>query len=335
MLMTFARPIGPAAAPPARRARSVRRTSTMLMSWPGGLGTPLHLDGRCRDLLTLDADTHHALDQAEVHARFGPDRTIEAISAVPDVETIAQLIGARGGANLRSAIDEAVPDHQAAGSPLYLLLDDLAGSSLIAGFAWFKWADRFPEFEARRRLIPPRSMQGICSGFRPGSSALLADGTMSGIAHQVQPVPSLADPKDLVGWHELDEHPEIAMRRARRIDVWIEDDTIQIDAMFRDSCWVPDGSEVAVHEYELHATADPSTEGMTSVEAIPRVLPYDECPGAAANATWLVGAPLRGLRSEVLERIRLTDCCTHLNDALRAFAEVPVLVSGLPSEDRR
>ena len=38
----------------------------------------------------------------------------------------------------------------------------------------------------------------------------------------------------------------------------------------------------------------------------------------------------RYLRAEVLRRIRGTDCCTHLNDALRSLAEVPVLAATLP-----
>ena len=45
-------PRNPAAKPPVRRPGSVRRTSTMLMTWPGGFGTQLRLDGRARDLLT-------------------------------------------------------------------------------------------------------------------------------------------------------------------------------------------------------------------------------------------------------------------------------------------
>ena len=39
---------------------------------------------------------------------------------------------------------------------------------------------------------------------------------------------------------------------------------------------------------------------------------------------------MRELRTEVLDRIQNTDCCTHLNDALRALAEVPVLAASLP-----
>jgi hypothetical protein len=35
------------------------------------------------------------------------------------------------------------------------------------------------------------------------------------------------------------------------------------------------------------------------------------------------------LRSETLDRLQGTDCCTHLNDALRSLAEVPILATGL------
>ena len=50
-----------------------------------------------------------------------------------------------------------------------------------------------------------------------------------------------------------------------------------------------------------------------------------------ANASWMAGTELRAMRTEVLERLRATDCCTHLNDGLRSLAEVPVLATSLPS----
>ena len=68
------------------------------------------------------------------------------------------------------------------------------------------------------------------------------------------------------------------------------------------------------------------------MDALPRVLPYVECPLAATNAEWLVGTPLALLRREVLDRLRGEDCCTHLNDALRALAEVPVLAGALDQD---
>ena len=197
---------------------------------------------------------------------------------------------------------------------------------MIAGFAYFRWAHEIPDFAELRRRMPKRVMEGICSGFRPGATSLLADGTQSGIEHNVADVGPLADPDDPLSWHELAAHPPVAMRRARRIDVWADGAELAIDAMFRDSCWDPGGAEIAVHEYELIATADLSGGTLTSMTARPRVLPYASCPGAAPNASWLVGTSMRTLRREVLERLRGTDCCTHLNDALRALADVAALL---------
>ena len=99
--------------------------------------------------------------------------------------------------------------------------------------------------------------------------------------------------------------------------------------MFRDSCWDPDGSEVVIHEYQISRHRDYSEGTLMTVDAMPRVLPYVECPGAAPNASWMAGTSLRDLRTAVLQRLRATDCCTHLNDGLRSLAEVPVLAAAL------
>ena len=62
---------------------------------------------------------------------------------------------------------------------MYLLLDDLAGASLIAGFVWIQWRDQLRELGQLRSAVPARTMRGICSGFRPGASTLNPDGTPS------------------------------------------------------------------------------------------------------------------------------------------------------------
>jgi hypothetical protein len=121
------------------------------------------------------------------------------------------------------------------------------------------------------------------------------------------------------------------MRRARRIDVRLGGGVIEIDSMFQDSCTEPSGGRMAVHEYRLEATADPVSGELLSLRAEPRVLPYNECPLAAGNTGTLLGTPLAELRTVVLEQFKGTKGCTHLNDALRALAEVPVLVQPLLS----
>ncbi len=323
-------PSDPVVAPPVRPPGSVRRTSTVLMFWPDGLGTDLHLKGRARDLLTPERGDPVVVNHSDLHAVTGRERDIRRIEADPEPADLKRLVGSRAGANLRSAIAQELPDEVAHGTPLYLLLDDLAGSTLISGFAFLRWADHVPMIRNRVTNAPRRIMRDICSGFRDGASSLLSDGSISGLRQNTARPGPLADPADPLGWHVLDDPPQIAMRRARRIDVWDEDGVLGIDAMFRDSCWDPDGAEVVVHEYQITGRANRATGTLLSVDALPRVLPYVECPGAAPNASWMAGTDLRAMRTEVLQRLRATDCCTHLNDGLRSLAEVPVLAASLP-----
>jgi hypothetical protein len=314
------------------------------MSWPDGPGTQMRMLGRARDLRTLADGTSIVLAYDTIAAGIGHDRTIQDITVDPDRPGIGQLVGARGGGGLRTAIDEAVPDDRRGHTPLALLLDDIAGASLVGGFAWSRHRDDWygsarpsapvPVAPVSAGSVPVavaqpvqrRMMLGICAGFRPGSGALNPDGTPIGGGHNVARVAPLTDPDDPVGWHPLAPLDPVGMRRARRMDVWREGDEYRIDAHFRDSCSDPDLVEVAVHEYLIEATVDAGTGTVTRLVAHPRVLPYAECPAAAPNVEWLVGQSLADLRFRVLEILRGPDCCTHLNDALRALADVASLV---------
>lgn len=319
---------GPAGPAPLRRPGSVRRTSTIDMRWPAGPGTQLRLTGRARDLLT-PADESAPVVLAEDTMTVGVHpmtRTIEDISAHPSRSALSALVGARGGGNSRALLAEVMTGEAEAGTPLYLMLDDIAGASLIAGFAYSRWIPR-PQLELATASAPKRNMEGICTGFQPGSGALMPDGS-SNWNHQVRPVGPLVRADDPLGWHDLEKITEISMRRARRIDVAVGD-VLEIDSMFQDSSTVPEGGRVAVHEYLVRATADPVTGELLSLAADPRVLPYNECPLASAAVGAIVGTPLRELRAAVLEKFPGTAGCTHLNDAMRALAEVPALVASL------
>jgi hypothetical protein len=318
---------GPAEATPPRRPGSVRRTATIDMRWPAGWGTQMRLLGRARDLLTPAAGAPaRILAEDVLHVGAAPDRTIEDIRAVPDRPALQQLIGARGGGRLRGQLALVVPDEREA--PLYLLLDDLSGATLVGGFAFSQWPSAFELIQAGKPKTL-RRMEGICTGFQPGASSLNSDGT-SRFSHDVRPVQPVQRECDPVSWHELPDVAEISMRRARRIDVSLTD-VIEIDSFFQDSATTPEGSRKAVHEYVLRATADPATQRLLSVTADPRVLPYQECPMAVANVGRMVGTPLTELRTAVLSELKGVDGCTHLNDALRALAEVPVLLRPLRS----
>jgi hypothetical protein len=86
---------------------------------------------------------------------------------------------------------------------------------------------------------------------------------------------------------------------------------------------------VAIHEYVLRATADPKTLTLLTVSPEARILPFRECPSAVNTASAVLGTPLGELRTTVLQRLARTEGCTHLNDALRALAEVPILLAQL------
>ena len=285
------------------------------------------LDGRARDLVTPAGGVPWVAAEDRLHAVATPDRTIEQIWSEPERD-LTGLVGARAGARLRAALLSAVPEERRGGTPLYLLLDDLAGASLVGGFAFTQWPEAWPEHwrNDRERAFRGRKMSGVCVGFGPGSSALTESGEARPVDN-IRAVEPLVDPGDPLGWHDLVERDGVSMRRARRTDAWDHDGLIEIDAMFQDSCTTPSGGRVAVHEYQVRAQARPGTYELVSLTALPRILPFGECPAAVTRVAELVGTPLPELRDAVIARLHTTNGCTHLNDELRALAEVPAMLA--------
>jgi len=323
------RVLGPAIPTPARRPGSVRRTSTIDAIWPDGAGTPMHLIGRSRDLLTpADGSDAAVLIEDTIQAVVEPDRTTIELSCSPPRVDLQPLVGVKGGGGSRTRVVQLLPEEVEAGTPLYLLLDDLSGATLVSGFAYTHWRDKGEGYdltspEAKARKI---SMEGICAGFQKGASALGVDGNPPAV-HAIQPVPIVTREDDPLAWHQLYEVTDVSARRSRRIDVWREDGEVVIDAFFQDAGTSPAGPRIAVHEYTIQARMDAMTGLVTSIAAIPQVLPFAECPLASVNVGRLVGQPLRRFRSLVNELLPGIDGCTHMNDALRALAEVPVLAA--------
>jgi hypothetical protein len=138
--------------------------------------------------------------------------------------------------------------------------------------------------------------------------------------------PRLLRADDPDAWHALPEPAPRTVRRRRRIDVTTVGNALHVDAMFRDSHFDDDIVESVVHEYSLRATIDPVTLTITDAEATPRVLPYVECPSAAASTTRLVGLALDAVRDRVRSEFVGTSTCTHLNDLLRSLEDVRGMV---------
>jgi len=318
------RSAGPA---PLRVPGSVRRTSSIDVSWPRGRGENARLVGRARDIVT-PASGGAPIVQAEdsFEAILQPDRTIVAIEAQPARPALSRLVGERGGGGLRQKLEEVVPEERRNATPLYLILDDISGASLVSGWAWSQWDPNWLEtaraamkgFDLEKAF---KSREGICIGFTPGSSAFQPDRDRSGA-----PAPDLRHPQDPDGWHVFTaQNGAVGLRRARRIDIRM-DDHLVIDAAFQDSATSPAGGRRAVHEYTLVVAADPKSLRVLSIEAVPHVLPHAECPSATLNVRRLLDTPLPALREKVLSELRGTAGCTHLNDAFRALADVPMLV---------
>lgn len=308
---------------PVRRPSSLRRTSSIDVTWPEGRGAPGQFAGRGRDAWTAGGELQ-VLDSAGFDAVVTMDRKLLSLSTMP-ARPVRHLAGSRAGGGFRALVREALPEEYAEGALLYLLLDDLSGAALVSGWAW---SLRDPGWQAsvREAMTNPQlraafpDRRGICTGFSEGSSAFDPDTDRSGT-----PTTALVNPADPEGWHPMPESGGAAMRRARRMDIWREDD-IRIEAAFQDSATMLSGGRAVVHEYVLALRAEPESFRITEIKAEPKVLPFVECPAAAAKAQVLVGAKLPELREAVLEQLRGTAGCTHLNDALRALADVPALL---------
>lgn len=66
-------------------------------------------------------------------------------------------------------------------------------------------------------------------------------------------------------------------------------------------------------------------------EATARVLPFVECPQAAASATRLAVMKVLPIRPQVRAELLGPTTCTHLNDTLREIEDIVALAPLLPS----
>lgn len=318
---------------PARPADSVRRTSSIDVSWPEGDQGERLFVGRVRDYRTPPGGgAGTVLEEGEFRAMLAQDKTITSITATPPLPGIDQLVGVRGGNHLRLFIKERMPELIARGAPIYLALDDISGTALVSAFAWSQWHENWAERlrasmkpEEFERLMADRV--NICWGLQEGNSGVSPDGPPRNVAEA--DAGELRNPADPRGWHELPETDGPGFRRARRIDVTLDAGVLRVASSFQDSAKRRDGGRVAIHEYNLSLTADPETLEILTLVAEPRILPFSECPGAVHNIRRLIGSRISDIRDEVLAQLRGPEGCTHLNDALRALAEVPKLAAYL------
>ena len=319
---------------PLRRPGSIRRTTSIDSEWPDGHGMPWIMTGLARDLLTPFTGGPEELASGSFRIRTSTRREIMEIEATPQHRGSPALIGVRAGGASRARLTELLSD--VTGTPLFQILDDFAGASLVANWVWSRWPELGTKTAATSELQSTAGKQGVmvnvCTGFAPGSSALNEDGSVNLLAQTVSTVGPLEHPEDAIGWHAMPCHEGLFARRARRIDVWREGDLIHVDAGFQDSGSTPDHALAAVHEYRVYAEIEEASGTLVTIQALPLILPYRECPGASVKIGRLVGKNVAEFRATVPTELASTLGCTHLNDVARGLADVPALASQLPRD---
>ena len=324
----LAGPHDPEVSSPARRPGSIRRTTSIDSARPDGVHGVTVLDARARDVRTDDDGAIEVLGTDGFRAEVDPTWTIRSITG--DEPGLAALVdaGIRGG--FRALVDRELPDHAAQHSPLHLLLDDLPGAILVAGYAGQRVDDGVMAAMVRDASDMIFGQADICAGWAADASILTIYSATREVPVPLGPIaPELIPPDDADAWHAMDPLGPHGMRRRRRLDLgpWEPDGhTRNFDAHFRDSHLDEHGVETALHEYTVRGRLDGVERRITAIEAHARVLPWVECPSAVASAQRLVGAPLAGLRADVRRDFVGVSTCTHLNDTLRSLEDLETLL---------
>ena len=295
---------------------ALRRTST-IDTHPAGTGRS-DVDLRARDAVGRGPGTGDVLGRVGVRAHLA-ERVIEDIAADPQDDRLVQLAGSRVGPGFRATVGTLIPDEVARAGLLHLLLDDWVGAALVSGYA-VQHAAITLGIEEKLPAGTADHMAGICAGFAEDASLVpyaKRNGTIPSVHGPVAPA---LDPD---GIHSVEPLRPHGMRRFRRLDLTPNGD---VDAHFRDSHVDGAGVETIVHEYTVEGSIDASTRTVTSVAASVRVLPWQECPGAIGSAARIRGMTLSEMRDRVRGEFVGTTTCTHLNDTLRAVADLDALL---------
>ena len=308
---------------PARRPGSARRTSSIDMTRADGTLDPVHLEGRARDMWTGPNGTVSVLAEATLSATIElVARVVRHVEVSPPVEAVAHLSGAPAMSGFRAAADKAAPELRACRDLRYTLLDDVPVATLISGHA-LSASGVLGEY-TRSGYLPVADQ---CAGFATGGLLMTSFEAGDPVVVTGPEAPDLDHDEDELAWHPLTPLPIHGMRRRRRIDVCAEGSgRVGIDAMFRDTYVRTDGVETIIHEYTLAATVDPGSGVIVDSRATPRVLPWQECPGAVASAERITGMTLSELHFRVRQELFGTSTCTHLNDLLRSVADAEALI---------
>jgi hypothetical protein len=298
---------------------------------PEGLDGPVTIVASGRDLHTFRSGAGRVLDAVRLDARIDFSAgIITGISATPSEPRLSDLTGAQAFGGFRARVHEVIPEERGSGSVRYQLLDDLPIALMLSARA-LRAAGR----GLKKMGVRQESPIDICAGWIAGGTADVGT-TDDGPPLDLGPVASpLTRPDDDLAWHDFGTLPTHSTRRHRRIDVWQDGDTVEVDCFFRDSFTPGDGVETVVHQYRVHGAVDPETSQFLTCAAEAGRLPYPECPNALASVDRIVGADVTGLRHQVRRSFVGPSTCTHLNDTLRSLQDVASLIQILRSAQFR
>ncbi|MFA5883379.1 MAG: DUF2889 domain-containing protein [Acidimicrobiia bacterium] len=324
---SVAGPHNPVLPAPSRTPGSVRRTSTIDTSRPAGIMGPPDIDARVRDLWTTPDGSATVVAEASIAAHLnGPAHELVTIASTPEVPGLQALVGVVVGPGFRAKVDRVAPELRGTGAPLYLLLDDMPGATLVSGYSMLR-AGMIGEI-VHDEYLDARG--DLCAGWAVDASMM---GLIKQTGHNPVPFGPEAPPveraDDPLAFHAMEPLAPFGMRRLRRLDVMTPSAPgapYPADVFFRDSHVDADGVETIVHEYSVAVTVDGPSRTVVSIDANADVLPWQECPAAIGSAARLVGMPLADLRPWVRETFVGTSTCTHLNDVLRGLADLGHLI---------
>lgn len=300
--MNVPAPASPTDAVPPQAPGVVRRTSHIdVRRGPAGL-----------EVIAAAQDVGVRLrSAARLQARVADDRTVTWLEVEPAAD-LSLLVGVRAASGFRAAVREVVP-----GGVLAQLLDDLPIAVLLAPYVALR-AGTIDVPDGWRASVG--HMRDYCSGWAGDATMFRSIDAGGGLP----PMPFVPAPA-------LDIGPPLevgVLRRARRLDVHPADagGGRVVTAWFRDSCRGAQDGEGVLHEYEVRLAIGPAGV-VQEVEVTPRVLPWAECPRAAASGERLVGHLLASAAQAVVPSFAGTETCTHLNDLLRSLSGVTALTA--------
>lgn len=301
---------------PPLRPGTRRRTST-IDTHPQNAHTA-EAQLRARDVRVDSSGNHIVLDDVVVLARL-TDRVIDEISG--DDPRLDRLRGARVAQGFRAMVRDLLGSDTERSPALYLLLDDWVGATLVTGYGAHH-ADITGGVEWPMSDAISDHLEGICSGFAPGASAV-------DFSRRNMLMPCVRGPlaPALGEMHPAEPLRPHGMRRMRRLDILPNGATAAFDAHFRDSHVDAAGIETIVHEYAVVGQIALASQSISEVTAEARVLPWQECPGALASAQRLVGMAVSELRDRIRTEFTGISTCTHLNDTLRSLTDAHALLA--------